>query len=156
MRAPHHREALWQGLQRGALDLIATDHSPAPPGLKCPGDFMNAWGGIASLELSLAAVASASPHIDRSALARWMSERPASLAGLGARKGRIAVGYDADLMVWDPDAEFSVDASTLQQRHKTTPYAGRRLRGRVCTTFLRGEPVWDEGRLACAEGGQLL
>jgi allantoinase len=85
-----------------------------------------------------------------------MSERPASLAGLAARKGRIAVGYDADLMVWDPDEEFSVDASRLQQRHKITPYAGRRLRGCVHTTFLRGERVWDEGRLARAEGGQLI
>ena len=156
IRAACHRDALWHGLRRGALDLIATDHSPAPPALKCPGDFMNAWGGIASLELSLAAVWSGDPSVDRSAIARWMSERTATLAGLGARKGRIAAGYDADLMIWDPDAEFTVDAARLKQRHKITPYAGRRLRGRVWTTFVRGERVWDEGRLVRAGSGQLL
>jgi allantoinase len=156
IRASRHRNELWQGLERGVLDLIATDHSPAPPGLKCPGDFMRAWGGIASLELSLSAVWSADPRVDPSKIARWMSERPASLAGLGARKGRIAVGYDADLMVWDPDGEFTVYASRLKQRHKITPYAGRRLRGRVRTTFVRGERVWDEGRLVRAGSGQLL
>jgi allantoinase len=169
IRESRHRGALWDGLERGVLDLIATDHSPAPPALKCPGDFMRAWGGIASLELSVSAVGSArlrasgaSPRqaaqasMDLRSIARWMSERPAVLAGLGAQKGRIAVGYDADLMVWDPDEGFTVDASRLKQRHKITPYAGRRLRGRVWTTFVRGERVWDEGRLVRSGSGQLL
>ena len=89
-------------------------------------------------------------------LARWMSERPAALAGLAGRKGRIAPGYDADLMVWNPDAEFSVDVSRLQQRHKVTPYAGRRLRGIVRTTFVRGQRVWDGGAIVRAAAGQLL
>jgi allantoinase len=165
IRESRHREALWDGLKRGVLDLIATDHSPAPPALKCPGDFMRAWGGIASLELGLPAVWARLRSVGASArqaqtalssIARWMSERPAMLAGLGDRKGRIAVGYDADLMVWDPDAEFTVDASRLQHRHKVTPYAGRRLRGRVRTTLLRGERVWDDARLLRASSGQLL
>jgi len=162
IREAAHRDALWQGLVDGTLDLVATDHSPAPPAMKRPdgrGDFIAAWGGIASLELSLAATwsrlrrqsANALPH-----LARWLSEAPAALAGLGARKGRIAPGFDADLVVWDPDAEVIVDASQLQQRHKLTPYAGRALRGRVETTFIGGERVWDRGRLTRAYGGRLL
>jgi allantoinase len=85
-----------------------------------------------------------------------MSAAPASLAGLAGRKGAIAVGRDADLIVWDPDAAFTVDADVLQQRHKLTPYAGRTLRGRVKTTFVRGVRVWDDGRLARAGVGQLL
>jgi allantoinase len=191
IREARHRTALWSALRHGTLDLVATDHSPAPPALKCPGDFMKAWGGIASLELSLAAVntgvarpfsASArdSPvratadapkrdereggqGRDREAeslalrvLARWMSEAPARLAGLGDRKGRIATGCDADLVVWDPDAAWTVDPSRLQQRHKVTPYAGRRLVGHVQTTFLRGAPVWRDGRLVVAGSGDLL
>ena len=170
IREARHRAALWSALTRGTLDLVATDHSPAPPALKCPGDFMKAWGGIASLELSLAAVWSFSR--DRSAglsgprggaespalrtLARWLSEAPARLAGLDGRKGRIAAGYDADLVVWDPDVEWTVDSSRLQQRHKVTPYSGRRLHGRVLTTFVRGQRVWDDGRLVGERLGQLL
>ena len=176
IREARHREALWDALGAGTLDLVATDHSPAPPALKCPGDFMGAWGGIASLELSLAAVWTAArevtsvksqlsgpPSVETSQLrldlcsvARWMSEAPARLAGLDDRKGRIAPGSDADLVVWDPDAEWTVEPDRLQQRHKLTPYAGRRLRGRVQTTFVRGTPVWDAGRLVTPGSGQLL
>jgi len=155
---------LWNALARGTLDLVATDHSPAPPALKCPGDFARAWGGIASLELSLAALwTAAASSVETSTLkvnlcsmARWMSEAPARLAGLDDRKGRVAVGFDADLVVWDPDAEWEVEPSRLQQRHKLTPYAGRRLRGLVQTTFVRGRRVWDGRRLVAAGSGQLL
>ena len=89
-------------------------------------------------------------------LARWMSAAPAELAGLGARKGCIAEGCDADLVVWDPDTEWTVDASRLQQRHKLTPYADRVLCGVVHATYLRGDRVWADGRLARAASGQLL
>jgi allantoinase len=170
IRAAAHRDALWEGLDSGALDLIATDHSPAPPALKTPGDFTTAWGGIASLELALPAVwvayqaavargvptrarRAANPLVD---LARWMSTAPALLAGLSERKGCIAPGFDADLVVWDPDASFVVEPARLHQRHKLTPYAGRTLFGSVLTTFVRGERVWDRNRLARAYGGRLL
>ena len=85
-----------------------------------------------------------------------MSEAPARLAGLDTRKGRIAIGYDADFVVWNPDAEWTVAASHLQQRHKLTPYAGRRLRGLAQTTFVRGTRVWDGGGAVAAASGQLL
>jgi allantoinase len=166
---------LWRGLESGALDAIVTDHSPAPPALKTPGDFTRAWGGIASLELSLAAAWSAyraaaargvrgEPPLEgtapqrsaRADLARWMSAGPAALAGLSERKGRIAEGLDADLVVWDPDARFVVEPEQLHQRHKLTPYAGRTLFGAVVTTFVRGERVWDRNRLVRAYGGRLL
>jgi allantoinase len=89
-------------------------------------------------------------------VSRWMSANPARLAGLAATKGRIAVGADADICAWDPDAELVVEPRRLQQRHKSTPYAGRRLRGVVRTTFVRGRRVWDRDRLAAAAIGQLL
>jgi allantoinase len=95
------------------------------------------------------------PRLQTPAIAGWMSARPAALAGFGARKGRIVPGGDADLVIWDPEAEFTVDASRLQQRHKLTPYAGRRLRGLVKTTFVRGARVWDAGHLVGAGSGQL-
>jgi allantoinase len=161
IRDDEDREALWRGLRSGPpspLSLIASDHSPAPAALKRPGDFVRAWGGVASIELALAAVWSGASArgcttVD---LARWLSEAPASLAGVSDRKGRIAPGYDADLVVWDTDGEFTVETSRLQQRHKITPYAGRRLRGVVKTTFVRGKRVWDQGRLATPASGQPL
>jgi allantoinase len=164
IREARHRAALHDGLRRGVLDMIATDHSPAPPALKCRGDFLGAWGGIASLEVSLSVVWTHGARwlqpSDRPAsvsdLARWMSERPAALAGLSGRKGRIEAGLDADLVIWDPDAEFIVDTNSLQQRHKLTPYAGRRLHGRVHTTFVRGTRVWDNGSIVAAASGELL
>ena len=169
IRSEYHREALWNGLQRGILNVVATDHSPAPTALKCRGDFMRAWGGIASLELALSAMwtklierypprldSREGPALPKLLLALWLCTGPASLAGFSDRKGCIAPGFDADLVVWDPDAEFTVDPPTLQQRHKLTPYAGRQLRGRVKTTFLRGERVWDDGSLVSAARGRLL
>jgi allantoinase len=168
IREAAHRRALWDGLASGALDLIATDHSPALPSLKTPGDFVRAWGGIASLELSLPATWTSlkaqlsASGVERSELnpfadlARWMSAAPAALAGLGDRKGRLAEGLDADLVVWDPDQEFVVDEARLHQRHKLTPYAGRSLFGKVLTTFVRGERMWDKNRLVRAYGGRQL
>jgi allantoinase len=158
IRDEDDREALWRGLRSGALRMVASDHSPAPAAMKCPGDFARAWGGIASIELGLAAVwtEARSRGFGVADLARWMSEAPAALAGLSGRKGRIAPGYDADLVMWDPDSEFAVDASRLQQRHKLTPYAGRRLRGAVHATFVRGRRVWEHGALVRPRGGILL
>ena len=142
------REALWGGLADGVLDLVASDHSPAPAKLKCleTGDFVRAWGGVASLELSLAATwtgARARGH-GLPDLARWLAEAPARLAGL-APKGRIAIGYDADLAVFNPDAPFTVEPARLRQRHPITPYAGMTLWGVVQQTFVRGACVYDDG-----------
>ena len=159
IREAPHRDALWRALERGTLDLVATDHSPSPPSTKVAGDFGRSWGGIASLELSLAAMWSGvSPRFAAEAglkaCATYLSEAPARLANL-ATKGRIAPGHDADLVVWDPDEAWTVDVSRLQQRHKVTPYAGRRLRGRVSATYLRGVDVWNGERVMCEGGGSL-
>ena len=148
IRERSNREQLWDGLAQGTLDLVASDHSPAPPALKCleTGDFVRAWGGIASLELGLAATWTGARDRGRDLgdLARWCAERPARLAGL-PRKGRIAPGCDADLIVFDPDARFAVRPGQLRQRHPVTPYAGMTLAGVVRQTFVRGVCVYKEG-----------
>ena len=150
IRERDNRERLWQGLADGTIDLVASDHSPAPPALKCleAGDFVRAWGGVASLELALAATwTGARAHgRDLQDLARWLAGRPARLAGLTS-KGAIIPGADADLVVFDPDAQFTVEPSRLRQRHPITPYAGMTLCGVVRQTFVRGTCVFDQGML---------
>ena len=152
IRSRANRELLWQALISGDIDLIATDHSPCPPEMKTRGggSFLEAWGGIASLQLALPIVwtEAAKRAIPITSIAHWMSEQPARLAGLDARKGRIQVGRDADFIVFDPDARQRVDPSVLEHRHAITPYAGEQLCGVVRTTFLRGDKVFDGGTFA--------
>ncbi|HXF94474.1 MAG TPA: amidohydrolase family protein, partial [Gemmatimonadales bacterium] len=133
-------------------------HSPAPPALKRleSGDFLAAWGGVASLELLLSATWTAAAARGRGIgdLARWLAAHPARLAALGHRKGSIAPGYDADLVIWDPDARYTVDPSRLHHRHPITPYAGKALRGMVRQTFLRGQCVYGRGRFPAPPRGE--
>jgi allantoinase len=144
IRGAVNREALWRGLEAGVIECVVSDHSPCPPELKSPGsgDFGAAWGGIASLQVGLSAVWTAARRrggtLDH--VARWMATAPAALAGLSA-KGRVAVGYDADLVAFDPEQSFVVDPARLEQRHPVTPYAGRTLIGRVRQAWLRGTSV---------------
>jgi allantoinase len=161
IRAHDNREALWQGLRDGVIDLVISDHSPCTPALKLPqrGDFQAAWGGIASLQLGLPAVWSEARRrgFGPAALAAWMSAAPARVAGLGHRKGRLAPGLDADLVIWDPDGAHRIEADDLQFRHKVSPYVGAELHGRVRTTVLRGQIVYDGGDFpAGAAGAPLL
>lgn len=150
IRGQANQELLWAGLLDGTLDMIVSDHSPCAPKLKDleGGRFDRAWGGIAGLQFSLPVVWSAMRNRDIpiSHLTSWMCEAPARLAGMERRKGRIAPGYDADLVLWDPEASFIVTLESILHRHSVTPYAGRRLHGRVLTTYLRGRRVFDVNR----------
>ncbi len=144
IRSAEEREALWHALISGEIDLIASDHSPCPPELKeTGGDFRAAWGGIASLELSLAAIwtGARSRGIQVERLAEWMSAAPARFAGLGDRKGAIREGFDADLVFFDSESQFVVNPAHLYQRHPVTPYAGRSLNGVVRGTMVAGRII---------------
>jgi allantoinase len=160
IRSRENRERLWEALREGVIDLVATDHSPSPPERKQveTGDFRGAWGGIASLQLVLPAVWTGARErgFTLAHLAEWMCAAPARLAGLEDRKGAIAPGHDADLVVWDPDERFTVEPGSLHHRHKLTPYAGRALYGAVRRTLLRGETVYDDGDFPVAPSGRLL
>jgi allantoinase len=163
IRDASHREALWRALEDGDLDLVASDHSPSPPSMKAldTGDFVRAWGGIASLQFAapavwtrLAARGPAGEGLLR--LAAWMSAAPAALAGLDGCKGAIAVGRDADLVVFDPDLWAMTPRSQVLHRWPLTPYAGVPLRGVVRAAYLRGRQVFEHGRVPRAGGGRLL
>jgi allantoinase len=160
IRERENREKLWEALADGTINMIATDHSPCPAAMKLPdqGDFLRAWGGIASLQLSLSAVWTEARRRGYSVshMAEWLCRNPARLAGIETRKGSIAVGCDADFVIWDPTGKFKVDAAHLHHRHKVTPYAGRELAGIVETTFLRGRKIFDRGEFQSLPHGQVL
>lgn len=159
IRETAHREALWDALRLGLLSMIVSDHSPAPPEIKevQSGNFLEAWGGIASLQIRLPAVwhGATERGFDLVAMVRWLAGAPARLSGLGDRKGSIAVGFDADFVVWNPDGVTEVRGESLEHRHSLTPYEGMRLRGSVLTTIVRGSMVYADGTVMGQRGRML-
>jgi allantoinase len=149
IRESANQDLLWQGLSDGVLDCVVSDHSPSTEDLKRldTGDFGAAWGGIAGLQLGLPAMwtEAKARGVPLAEVVGWMSSAPADLVGL-RRKGRIAVGNDADLCVFAPEETFTVDAARLRHRNPVTAYHGRTLTGVVRSTWLRGQPVTGDPR----------
>lgn len=160
VRERENREKLWDAVADGTIDMIVSDHSPCTPELKKQdtGDFMDAWGGISALQFSLPVMWTnfKDRGFDLNDLVRLMSEAPARLAGLENRKGKLESGYDADIVVWDPNATFTVNPELVYHRHKLTPYSGRDVYGRVESVYVRGEPVYDRGEFASEPAGKLI
>ncbi len=155
-----NREKLWRGVADGMIDMVVSDHSPCTPALKFreTGDFMAAWGGISALQFGLPVMwtnlrARGSGIAD---LTRLMSAQPAKLAGLDKHKGKLAAGYDADIVVWDPDKRFTVVPELILHRHKLTPYSGMELFGKIASTFVGGRQVFADGEFVGQKSGKLL
>ena len=144
IRSAADREALWQGLLDGDIDIVVSDHDPSTVELKFgdQGDFALATPGISGLQVGLSAVwtEAARREIPLARVVEWMSSGPAAILGLG-RKGRIAVGADADLVAFAPDEGFTVRAAHLQHRNQLTAFEGLELEGVVHRTWLRGQEV---------------
>ena len=160
IRETSNREQLWDALADGTIGIIVSDHSPCPGNMKLPetGDFLGAWGGIASLQLRLPIIWTEAQRRGFSLLDvnRWLCSGPAMQVGLEKRKGSIAEGSDADLIVWSPNKPFKVDASVLRHRHKISPYNGETLIGVVRKTFLRGRKIYDENEVIGSAQGEYL
>ncbi len=160
IRERENRELLWQALAEGTIEMVVSDHSPCPPEMKLRerGDFMKAWGGISSLQLRLPAVWTEAKRRGHTIeeLSAWLCDAPAKLVGFDGRKGSIAVGNDADIVIWKPDQQFLVEPRTIHHRHKLTPYEGEVLDGTVQATFLRGEKVYDGGEFLSNPTGMIL
>jgi len=158
IRSRENCERLWQGLREETIDLVVTDHSPCPPEMKLlsEGNFQTAWGGIASLSVALPLMWTEASKRGFTLLdiARWMGAAPARLVGCETRKGRIAAGCDADFVVFDPDREFVVAKDKLHYRHPVSPYLGETLRGVVIATYLRGNPIFADGKFPGEPSGR--
>jgi allantoinase len=160
IRDSQNQKGMWRALEKKTIEMVVSDHSPSPPAMKRidTGDFFGAWGGISSLQLGLPILWTELSRRNYSFehLVRWMCSGPARLAGLENHKGAIAPGYDADIVIWNPEKRFIVKPKKLHHRHKLTPYANQSLRGVVQTTFLRGEMIYDGGRFLGTPRGELL
>jgi allantoinase len=158
IRSCENCERLWQGLRDGTIDMVVTDHSPCPPAMKrlAEGNFRTAWGGIASLSVALPLMWTEASRRGFTLLdlARWMAAEPARLVGCDTRKGRLAAGYDADFVVFDPESGFIVTEDKLHYRHRVSPYLGETLRGVVKATYLRGNLVFADGEFPGEPGGR--
>jgi allantoinase len=160
IRELENAQRLWQGLLDDTIDFIVSDHSPCTPELKLleQGDFAGAWGGISSLQFGLSLVWTEALRrgVGLEQLVRWMCQRPAWFIRLEGQKGAIAPGYDADLVVWEPEASFTVTPDKIYHRHKVTPYEGKQLYGVVHKTLLRGKTAYENSRLSPTPFGKIL
>lgn len=161
IRDRKNREGLWAGLMDGTLNMVVSDHSPCTPQLKKleQGDFLGAWGGISSLQLGLSVLYThvRDRQLSLGRMCQWNCRAPAALAGLAGIKGQLDVGYDADVVLWDDKATFTVQGDALRHRHKVTPYAGRTLSGVVHATFVGGREAYDRALgLAARPHGRFL
>ena len=155
LRAAADREELWEAIETGRIDIVASDHSPTTPANKA-GDFLGAWGGIAGVQSTLPVLLDAGGQTRRLALARvasLLATQPARRFRI-AGKGSIAIGHDADLAIVDVDERFTLQAGDLHQRHKASPYLNATFRGRVRRTLRRGETIFLEGRITAQQRGR--
>jgi allantoinase len=160
IREKENNEKLWQAFINGIIDFVATDHSPAPPAMKelQSGDFMKAWGGIASLQFALPVLWTAARrrNADVTHVARWLCAGPAKFIGKQNRKGQIEKGFDADLVVWDPEKQFTVTEELIHHKHKITPYLDEKLYGVVEQTYLKGIKVFDNTGFVKFNKGEII
>jgi allantoinase len=160
IREKANNDLLRQALKDGLIDFVVTDHSPAPSALKKidSGNFKEAWGGIASLQFSLPVMWTWMKENDFSVsdLSRLMSFNVARFLSLEKSKGKIEKGFDADLVVWNPESKFRVRQSMILHQHKITPYEGIELSGIVGQTYLAGKKIYDNGSFVSSPTGKII
>ena len=157
LRAASDQHDLWDELMDGHIDIVASDHSPAPPAMKS-GDFFEAWGGIGGVQSTLPVLLEAGHHQRELPLERisaLLAAEPAHRFRI-PRKGSLEPGMDADLVLVDRDRRLTLAASDLHQRHALTPYLGHSFRGAVRRTIRRGVTIFDNGRITATSGGRLI
>lgn len=159
IREKENNDLLKAAFKSGVLDFIATDHSPAPPDIKelATGNLAKAWGGIAGLQFLLPAAWTAMKGtISIEKFIPLLTEHPATFLQIDNRKGKLAVGYDADVVVWDPEEKFQVKARDILHRYDCSPYAGQQLSGTLQQTIVHGATVYQNKKIIQKNKGQWL
>jgi allantoinase len=152
LRSSTDRDALWNAVREGGVDIVGSDHSPAPPEMKRDGNFLRIWGGIDGVQHTLAVLLSGASVEQCAAVA---AANPARRFGL-PHKGRVAVGCDADFALVDPAASHTVTREALYQRHGLSPYIGATFRGTVRRTVLRGRTICLDGKITTDVQGRMV
>ncbi|XP_066566515.1 allantoinase, mitochondrial [Amia ocellicauda] len=160
IRTQANQDQLWSALKAGQIDMVVSDHSPCTEELKRldSGDFTQAWGGISSLQfgLSLFWTTARQKGFSVADVVRILCQKPAELCHLDNQKGSLLPGYDADLVIWDPDKEFELNEDDIHHKNKLSPYLGFRLHGQVFATIVRGQIVYMQGTFSPQPLGKLL
>jgi allantoinase len=159
LRSAAEREALWDEVRAGAVDLVASDHSPADGALKTAHSFFEVWGGIAGVQTTLNVLLDAGRRergMTLPQVSQLLAGGPAARFGLVARMGDVLPGLQADLALVDLEGAFTADRGSLWYRHRDTAYTGRTFRGRVVRTLLRGSTIFHEGKLVGPPQGRLI
>lgn len=157
LRSASEIEGLWAALEAGEIGSIASDHSPAPPGMKRGDDMFAVWGGIAGAQTTLALTLThgLARGIAAARLATWLATSPAARFGL-AGKGRLEAGADADIVLVETGGPWTIRPEDMEYRHRLTPFAGRAVTARAVRTILRGETIALAGRAVGEPRGRLV
>lgn len=156
LRDEQEVEQLWEAIANGEIDVIASDHSPAPADMKTvvDGDYFGAWGGISGAQSTLNIMLTEG-HFNRQLslekIVELTSTNPAKLFGLYPQKGAISVNSDADFAIVDLNESFELKQEDLFYRHKQSPYIGKEFKGKVTTTIVNGQVVFENGNITSVE-----
>ena len=159
LRPRAEQDALWDQIATGTLPMVASDHSPSPAELKAGDDYFRIWGGISGCQSTLQLLLTEGHErrqLPLAAIVRIVADFPAARFGLAPRKGRLAIGSDADIALVDLPATAILDVGNLLYRHQHSPYVGRTLQGRIARTIVRGQTVWCDGRIVADPIGRLI
>jgi allantoinase len=159
IREKENNEQLKAALKSGVLDFITTDHSPAPPSIKEieSGNLQKAWGGIAGIQFLLSASWTAlKDTMTIEEFIPLLTEHPAKFIRIDDRKGKIAKGYDADLLLWDPERNAVIKEANILFKHKISPYIGESLYGVISRTYVNGNLVFAENFVKHKNAGELI
>jgi len=156
LRSKADQDALWEGLRDGALDLVATDHCPFTCKQKTwKGSFLDLPYGLPGIETLLTLLYSEGVAKERLALTdlpHLLCEGPARVNGLYPKKGTLSIGSDADVVIFDPDVEWTIHAKDLRMATDFSPYEGMQVRGAVDTTISRGRIIYADDEFQGSAG----
>ncbi len=159
LRSKLEQDLLWQQVLKNNVDMVGSDHSPAPPSMKTSPDFFAIWGGISGVQSSLNVLLTQGYKVRGLSLndiSSLVSQKPAERFKL-ASKGQLELGFDADLVLLDLNANFVLTPEMLEYRHKQSPYLGQEFKGKIKRTLSRGRTVFLDGQETVAlSAGRLV